>query len=620
MILWIGSALAQEAEKGLRQRLGEPFRPLPLPSNRYTDTDRLKSLIREGRISLTLEDAIALAIENNLDVAVQRYLPLLAKTDSMRASAGGTLRAIKPVVREGPGGVGSPGGSTPTIGSDNSNNQAEGNLSLGQLPGMESGAFSSGPKIPSFDTTWNTQAGWNHKTALQTNPSSYGILGLVTDSTVFNTSLSKGFATGSQVALTFNNNRQRLNTGRIDYNPYTLSSLSLTFTQPLLQGFGTAVNRRHILVAANNEKIADYAFQQQLVATVSGVVRLYFDLVSLRQDVEVKRQAIRRSETLLENNRIQVEVGTLAPIEVVRAQAEVARNQQALTNAESMVLQQEVILKNFLSRRGTEDPELQRAGLVPLDTISVPENEELPALETLVEEAFRQRPDFLQTRLQLENAEIGLKGSRNALLPQLDLVASVQNNGLAGVSNTIPPPGTELPYTRHPDAALLGGYGSALGQIFRRNYPDYGIYLQLNIPLSNRQARADLLRDQVQRNQSELRLEQLKHQVRTELEAARIALQRARAGYQAARQARLLQEDAMQAEQEKYAVGATTSFFLIQYQRDLLQARSDEVLAQSLYAKARNALDRAAGSTLTRYRIKLEEAYEGRLSTRGSLP
>ncbi len=617
LTLWMaGLAPAQQTQnedrKGFWNRIREPYRPLAMPLNRLEDTPRLKSLIRGDRIPLTLEDAISLAIENNLDVGVQRYVPIIAAADSLRARSGATIRGLPLTYREGPPGVGGPTSTSLPGGTDNSNSQSDTNLSLGQLTSIGAGAFSAGSRIPNFDLTWTNQVGWNHRTTPQTTLSTYGSVSLVAENATANTGFQKGFGYGTQVSLAFNNSRQNLFTGKPDYNPYTFSSLGLTVTQPLLQGFGTAVNRRFITIARNNEKIADLAFQQQLVATVASVVRLYYDLVSLNRDVEVKQQALKRSEALLENNRIQVEVGTLAPIEAVRAQAEVARSQQALTNSEGLMAQQELILKNFISRKGTEDPEIQRMRLVPLDPIRIPPQDDVPPLEKLLEQALQNRPDFLQSQMQLENARLALKGSRHALLPQLDLVGTVQNNALAAEANAIPPPGT-LPgtgYVRSVDPALLGGYGTALSQILRRHYPDYGIYFQLNIPLNNRQARADMMRDQAQTSQAEMRLEQLKHQVRTEVEAALIALKRTRASFEAARQARLLQEDALQAEQEKYAVGATTSFFLIQYQRDLVQARSDEVLAESQYAKARNALDRAVGQILTRHNIQPATAYQ----------
>jgi outer membrane protein TolC len=608
------AAPAQEAGSGFWHKLGEPYRALDLPTNRYQDTTRLKSLLRAGQIYLTLDDAIALAIENNLDIEVQRSLPVFAKADVLRAKSGANVRGLPLTVREGPVGVGGPSSLVLTGGIDNTNSQPDVSLALGLVPGLGTAAFSSGSKIPVFDPFLNGQFGWYHRTFPQTSQANYAVDSLVTGNTVFNAGFLKGYSTGTQLSLAFNNTRQNQNSSKFDYNPYTSSSLGFSVTQPLLQGFGIANNKRYIRIAANNEKIADLAFRQQLIATVSSVIRLYYDLVSVNEDVEVKRQALKRAEALLEINQIQVDVGTLAPIEVTRAQAEVARSRQALTNSESLVLQQEVILKNFLSRRGTEDPEIQNARLVALDKINIPDRDTTPPLEKLVADAFQNRPDYIQARIQLENAGIALKGSRNALLPQLDLVGTVQNNALAGEVNPIPPPG--IPpgtYVHFVDPQFLGGYGSALAQIFRRNYPDYGLLFQLNIPLSNRQARADMMRDQAQQLQAEIRLEQLKHQVRTDVEAAVIALQRARAAYDSARQTRILQEETLQAEEEKYGVGATTSFFIIQYQRDLAQARSDEVLAQSLYAKAQTALERAVGQTLTQHNIDFGEAYNGQV-------
>ena len=608
------SAAAQDSKSGFWHKLGEPYRPIELPPNRYQDTARLKALLRTGQIYLSLDDAIALAIENNLDVDVQRSLPVFAKADVLRAKSGTIVRGLTLTVREGPVGVGGPSSPVLTGAIDNTNSQSDVSLALGQLPGLGSPVFSTGSRLPVYDSFVTGQYGWFHNTTPQTSQANFAVNSLVTGTTIFNTGYLKGFSTGAQLNIAFTNTRQNQNSSKFDYNPYTASSLAFTVTQPLLQGFGIATNKRYIRIAANNEKIADLTFQQQLIATVSGVIRLYYDLVSVKEDVEVKRQALKRAQALLEINQVQVDVGTLAPIEVTRAQAEVARSQQALTNSESLVIQQELILKNYLSRRGTEDPEVRASRITTLDKINIPDRDTLPPVEKLVADAFQSRPDYRQAIMQLENAGLALKGSKNALLPQLDLVGVVQNDALAGEVNPIPPPGVPPgSYVHSVDAQFLGGYSSALAQIFRRNYPDYGVLFQLNIPLSNRQARADMMRDQAQVLQAEIRLEQLKHQVRTDVEASVIALQRARAAYDSARQTRILQEETLQAEEEKYSVGATTSFFIIQYQRDLAQARSDEVLAESLYAKAQTALERAVGQTLTQHNVDLGDAYNGQV-------
>jgi outer membrane protein len=599
-------------EKGFWQHFGDPYSVPEVPSNRLEDTSRLKMLIRGAEIYLSLEDAIALAVENNLDVAVLRYTPVLAAADLLRTRSGAAIRGVQFTVREAPAGVGGPASLVLSGGNDTTNNQSELNLALGQITGIGTGVTSPGPSVPNFDPAIVGLLSAGHSSSPEVNTNAFGMSSLTTGSRTFNAGFQQGFASGALFSISFNNTRQNFNATRFDLNPSLTSSLGLTVIQPLLQGFGWSVNRRFIRIAANDQKIADLAFRQQLIATVSGVIRLYWDLVGVRQDTEVKQQALRRAEVLLENNRAQVEVGTLAPIEVSRAQSEVARTRQGVTNSESLVLQQEVILKNFLSRRGTEDPDIRSARIIPTDTIQIPDREATESLEALVDEALRSRPDYAQARVQIDNARITLEGSRSLLKPQLDLVGSMQNNALAG---DVTLSSASLASVRAADAAAFtgSGYGSIISQLLRRHYPDYSVYLQLTIPLSNRQAKGDMMRDKAQVNQSEMRVEQLKHQVRTEVESALIAVQRARAAYEAARQTRTLQEEALEAEQEKYSVGATTSFFVIQYQRDLAQARSDEVIAMSQYAKARTALERATGRTLASHNIDFGEAYAGEL-------
>jgi outer membrane protein TolC len=324
-------------------------------------------------------------------------------------------------------------------------------------------------------------------------------------------------------------------------------------------------------------------------------VRLYWDLVSFNEDVKVRRQALERAEKLLSDNQAQVEAGTRAPIEVVRARAEVARSRRDLIAAESLVRQQETVLKDYLTRRTIADASLRLVRIIPTDPLRVDPSASLPPASELVELAMKQRPDLAQARLHLDSTRLALKGSRNALLPSLDLVATVRNNALAGAVNPLTLPGA-APHT--PDPLVVGGYGTALSQLLRRNFPDYGVGVQLSLPLRNRAAEADYARDNLALRQQELRLQQLHKQVHVEIENTLIALEQARATLEAAERERELQEEALAAEEEKLTVGASTTFLVIQYQRDLAQARSAEVAAQAGYVKARAALDRAAGRLL----------------------
>ena len=393
----------------------------------------------------------------------------------------------------------------------------------------------------------------------------------------------------------------------------------LSVTQHLLQGFGLAVNRRNIKIAKNNIGVSELVFRQQVITTASSIINIYWDLVSFNEDLRVKKQALALNQKLYDDNKKQVEIGTLAPIEIIRAEAEVARSQQDLTISETNVLQQETVLKSSLSRTGISSPGLSEAHIIPTDRISMPDAERMQPVQEMLQKAIDLRPELEQQRISIENAKLGLKGTRNALLPTLDAFVDVRNNSLAGDVNQIPIPPIQgapiqTPVTRPAnsvDQFFLGGYGTALRQVFGRNFPDYSAGVTLNIPIRNRQAKEDMTRDQLTLRQSEVRLQQQLNQVRVEVENALIGQQQGRARYQTAVKNRVLQEQTLDAEQKKYSLGASTIFFVIQSQRDLTSAQAAEVSALSTYARAKVELERATGQTLGAYEIQIGEAVKG---------
>ena len=569
---------------------------------------------------LSLQDAIALALENNLDIQVQRYNPLIASTETQRAQGGGLLRNLTFTIRELPQGVGGPGGPLlTTLGATNALSQVNaGSADLAiineqniDLSVQSTIPYSNGSAIPAFDSFFNLGVTGSHNSTPEPSIFAAGIPNLVSNQVNGSGTFQQGFSTGTLVNATYSSNRFDTNSTQVDYNPYTTASLSLTVTQPLLQGFGIDVNRRFIKIAANEQRIASLILNEQLITTLASVIRLYWDLVSLQNDVGVKTQALNAAQRLYIDNKQQVDVGTLAPLQLTRAAAEVARAKQDLINSQSLVDQQEIILKNVLTRTGADDPSLEQVRVIPLDHIVVPANEQDPPVADLILEAIRNRPDLEQAKLQIANAGLSLKGSKNELLPQLNIVGGATSNALAGSVNAVPQYGAVPGTLRVVDPFLLGGAGTLLSQVFQRNFPNYGIGFQLNIPLRNRVAQADVARDQLQLRQSQVRLKQTENQVRVEVENAYLALQRARASYDAAVETRQLQEQALSAEQQRLAVGQSTSFFVIQYERDLAQARSTEVVTEGNYAKARAALDRATGRTLAANNISLAEATSG---------
>jgi len=551
---------------------------------------RLASLVRGGQLRLSLDEAIALALEQNLDVQLQRLGPALADTDVKRTLSGALARGVPLSVREGPKSIGGAGTDVlaPVLGTG-----PETNLSIGA-------PSTAGPLPPSLDAVLSGRLARTHTAAPQVNSFQVGTTSLVGDTSAWNLAWQKGFLTGGALSVTFENSRQALNHPRYDLSPFQTSSLGMTFTQPLLRGFGPALNSRFIRIARNSRQQSDLVFQQQLVSTTAAVIRLYWDLVSLTEDIDVRRQALERAEKLLRDNQEHVDVGTRAPIEVVRARAEVARAGRDLIVAEGQRRQQETILKDYLSLQTVSDPALAGVTIVPTDPLRVESREPIPPTADLAERALKDRPDIAQARVQIESSRAALSGSRNARLPSLDLVASARTNGLAGDLNALTVPGAG-PHTTDP--ALVGNYATALSQLYQRDFPDYGVALQFAIPLQNRAADADDARDRVAVRQQELRLRQLEKQVHVEIENARIALEQAGATLQAAERERELQEQALAAEEEKLAVGASTTFVVIQYQRDLAQARSAEVAARAAYVKARTALHRASGTLLQDYGI-----------------
>ena len=529
------------------------------------------------------------------------------------------MRGLSLLVDELPPGIGGPNGPlltnltasstpAPVVNSNFSDvaliTEQENDLSVtGATP------LSSGSPIPQFDPSISALVNWAHETTPEYNPLITGASNwLVGNQFTGNLGYTQGFSTGAQLGVSFDNTQLTSNAARYTYNPILNSNLGFTITQPLLRGFGIGLNRRFIRIAKNDQRIADLVFRQQVIDTVAGIARLYTDLVSLNEDVKVKREALRLAQRLYEDNKHKVEQGEQAPIEVTRAQAQVASNQQGLISAEGLVQQQELIVKTAITRGGLANPAIRAAQIIPTDTVTVPETESVRPIDNLIAEALHGRPDLAQAAIQVENSQISLKGSLNALRPELDVVGTVQNGGLSGNINAA---GVALT----PGAALYpGGYGTALGQIFRNDFPTYSVGLQLTLPLRNRVAQADAVRDELQVRQTQARRLQFEDQVRLEVADAFVAMQQARAAYEAAVQSRILQQQSVKVEQETFDVGLATNYMVIQYQTYLAQAQSTEVAAKGAYAKAMIALDRATARTLEVNDVSIQEARNGRVS------
>jgi outer membrane protein len=628
-VLWVWALAAAPAFAQLPpdagrwvSRTGNPWSVRRLPAVDMRNSPRLDGLMRAGNIYLSLADAIALALENNLDVELQRFGPAIAETELLRARGGGVIRGIPLAVGLPPQGLGGP--ASPLLTSTQPSVGGAGTvptnvLNFGALTPVQQNLgiglpapLAIGPPVPQYDTTLPAQIQWLHETTPQSTIFLTGTNALVIQGTTAGAGVIQGFSTGTLIDFNFNANRQTTNSLRTSINPFTASNVGLTITQPLLQGFGIALNRRFIRIANNERRISGLVFRQQAIETVAGVMRIYFDFVALLEDVNVRRQAVALAEKLYADNELQVKAGTLAPIELVRARAQIAASRQDLVNAEGFAREQELVLKTVISRTGTALPEIRQARIIPTDPIpSPPATPEIRPIQDLIAEALGNRADLDAASLELLNAGIGLEGARNLALPTLNVVGILRNSGLAGQLNPnavltgiefIPPP----PY-------FLGGFGSSFLQLLRRNFPTYGVGLQLSLPLRNRVAQAEAIRSELEVRQAQVRRQQLENLIRLEVEDAAIAVERSRAAYEAAVLTRQLQEQSLAAEQKRFAVGLSTTFLVIQYQNFLAQARSTEVAARGAWAKARAALDRAVGVTLEANGISVEDAFRGRI-------
>ncbi len=577
------------------------------PAN-LTNTPRLESLVRSGNLYLSVRDVIALTLENNLDIAIQRYGPFMAQEVLRRAQGGGVLRSdIGADIIAGPQSVSTTGVSSSGSG-----------LATGAGVGSTAQfTVGYGPTPPNLDPTLSAVAQFAHQTTPITNLYGVGTTALTDEQRVYQFSYSQQFLTGTQLAGSFVSQRNLYNSPNYTLNPNTAGSIDVNVSQPLLQGFGRAVNNRNIRVARNNIKVMDLTVKVQVITTISAVLNLYWDLVSFNEDLRIKKQGLALAQQLYEDNQAQVKLGTLPPIEVTRAAAEVSARKEDLLISETNLAQQETVLKNALSRNGVESVWLDQVHIIPLDSFEIPKTDELKPLAELISEALENRPEFTQTKINLQSSKINVEGTRNSLLPTLSAFADTNNQGITGPVSPIYN-GQSGP----PNQYLVGGYGNLLGQVFRRDFPNYSAGFSFSIPLRNRQAQADYAMDQLSLRRSELQLQRLSNQIRVDVRNALIGLQQARSRFETAVATRVLAEQSLKAEQDKFKYGATGTDVttVIQAQKDLVNDQTLEAQAMANYTHARIAFDQAVGRTLDVNHVSMEEAASGKVARESTLP
>jgi outer membrane protein len=607
-----------------------PYVPRSVPPPNFNNTDRMGHVIRDGKLELSLNDAIALALENNLDLVIARYNLSIADTDVLRTKSGAAARGVPTgVVQNTPGGTGNGSGSG-TSGA--SSGGGAGGTSVGSggaatgVAGQVSSTTGVGAPVESYDPVFTSSIGINDSHNPLSNPVNTGTNALFSHSGFVDMGYGQAWATGTSMNFGIQNQKNYTSSIRSILNPNYTSGWTVTLRQHLLTGFGLGPNLRFIRIARNNREIADVAFRQQVISTVSQIQNIYWDLVSAFEAVKVQERSVALAEKTVSDNQAQVDVGTMAPIEIVRAKSDLAARKQDLIIAQSTLQLQQLLMKNAIARNVTNDL-LDHAEVVPTDIMQVPLEEPVTSTQDLVADALAHRPELAQARIDLTNRQITKSSARNALLPTVDLFGSYSGAGLAGQRNALCMTGQQCGGggglgtgggTGEPP--FLGSYGEAFDAAFGKDFPSYAVGLNVTIPIRNRAAQADQTRSELELRQAQARLQQLENQVRIEVRNAQFSAQQDRARVEAAQAGRDLAQQTLEAEQQKYQVGASTNFLVLQAQRDLVQAESNLVTAMTAYEKSHVELDRVVGLTLTRNGIVMDDAERGQVSHEPAVP
>jgi len=580
-----------------------PYTPDQVAQPVLTNSPRLDSLIRDGKLYLSLKDAIYLALENNLDLAIARYNLPIADTDLLRTQGGGSFRGVNTGVVQGTpgGGVGGFGAGAPGAGAGGTTSGA-GGAGAGAA-GLVQSTLGAGTPVASYDPAVSLNLGIEHATSPLSNQKVFGVPSLQLNTAQVNSVFSQAFSTGTTVSFEFDNNRQTTNSPNTDLLPVLNSFYRFTLRQELLAGFGFGPNLRFLHIAKNNKKISDIAFKDQAIATVTQIENIYWDLVSAYQQSRVNEQSLAFANQTLDNARKQLKLEAIPEMDVMKAEAEASKRDQDLTVARTNLQLQESLMKNALTRT-LDSPTLEEMPVVPTDQMQ-PDTEASEPILGLIDRALGSRPELLETDIDLANRQISRKAARNALLPSLALVGFFGGSGLGGEPNPAAPNPSDVP------SDLLGTWRNT----FNNSSPDYYVGISLNIPFRNRVAKADQYRSELEYRQAGLRKEQLKKQIRIEVRNAQYALEQSRARVQAATKARNLAQRTFDITKKEQDLGAGSSYQTMTAQRDLSVAELDLVTAMTAYAKSKVELDRATGATLEHNSVLIQDAVSGKVST-----
>ncbi len=587
--------------------------------NNSAMTDKL---FHDGKIYLSINDAVAMSIENNLDITLQRYNLSIADTDILLTSSGSPSRGVNASVVQGtPGGAigatstgGTGSTATGATGTGAGGTQiGAGGAGAGAL-GIVSSTLGSGPPIDNFDPALTGNIQGQRAATPQQSPIFYGVPVVTQNTNVYNFGYTQGFSTGTLMSVTFDNSYVTTNSLYQLVNPTLQPTFNFQLRQHLLQGFGFDPNLRYIRIARNNREISDVVFRQQIITTVSQVENIYWDLVTAYEAVKVNQRALELANKVLSDDKEQVRIGTMAPITLAQAESGVASAKQNLILSQTSLQLEQLLMKNAITKN-MEDPLLADAPVIPTDSLNADEQFEVQPIQELIDEALQRRPEIASARINLTNLEISRKSIRNAMLPTLDAYAFYGASALAGPQNPIVPTcPTDFPSCYSP-GTLPTSYGSAFGNLFNSTGPNKGIGVNLNIPIRNRAAQANQVRSDLEYRQAQVALQQTENTIALQVRQAQFAMQQNYAALQAAIAARDYARESLTAEQKKFTYGASTPTLVLQASSNLTQSESNVLNAAANYEKSKVNLDYTTAETLSKMGIDVADAEAGKVKS-----
>lgn len=595
-----GQSLLPNYTRGPSQfpNLIKPYREQPLPPLIMENSARLRDLIHDGKMELSISDALALALENNLNIAVQRFVRPIAQVDVLRTKSGQAARGISGALLPAGLSVGAIGVGV---------NQFQGAGGVGSAGGISGGGGAvQVPQVGSFDPAITLNGSWDRTAAPLNTVQVAGVPQVTTYSTALTGTYTQLLPDGSSFLFSMNGIRQSSTQQHLIYNPAVISRFAAGFNQPLLNGFGFLPNQRFMMVAQNDIHTSEELFRQQVSAVIVQVSDAYWDLAAARQAVAAAERTREAAQTLYRQSRTMQELGTAAALDVATANSSLAAAERDLIVARTNLELQETQLKNMLSKRA--DPAVDAAEIETTDQLPEPNEGDVPDVQPALEAAFRQRPDLLAPEQDLKNQDISVRFTRNGLLPNASVFGLYAGAGLAG--NTIA------------GNALLTAAGApeSLTQDFVADFPEYAGGVSAVIPIRNRSAQADNMRARLEERQLQVNLQNTRQQVSLEVRQAIIGLIQGRAQVQASHEAVKYATQAADAERKKIQVGLSTPYNVILRDRDVMTALQSDIAAVANYAKALVEMDRATGSILDRNGIELEDAFSGEVTKQPAPP